>query len=101
VLATLLGAVGPVLALTDPLPSWNEGVAKQAIVEFVTRVTTVGGKNFVPEAERIAVFDNDGTLWSEQPMYFQSAFALDRLKALAPKHPECKREAAVQGGSGR
>jgi phosphoserine phosphatase len=75
---------------TDPLPSWNEGKAKQSIAAFVQRVTTKGNKDFVPAAERIAVFDNDGTLWSEQPMYFQLAFALDRVKALAPQHPEWK-----------
>ena len=74
----------------DALPSWNDGKARQAIVDFVKRVTTKGGKDFVPPAERIAVFDNDGTLWAEQPMYFQLAFALDRVKALAPQHPEWK-----------
>jgi phosphoserine phosphatase len=74
----------------DALPSWNDGKARQAIVDFVKRVTTKGGKDFVPPAERIAVFDNDGTLWAEQPMYFQLAFALDRVKALAPQRPEWK-----------
>jgi phosphoglycolate phosphatase-like HAD superfamily hydrolase len=74
----------------EPLPSWNDGAAKKSIVEFVTAVTTRGGKQFVPVSERIAVFDNDGTLWAEQPMYFQLAFALDRVKVLAPKHPEWK-----------
>ena len=72
----------------DPLPSWNDAAAKKAIVEFVTRVTAEGSPDFVPAAERIAVFDNDGTLWSEQPVYFQLAFTLDRIKALAPQHPE-------------
>jgi hypothetical protein len=72
----------------DPLPSWNDDKAKQAIVAFVGEVTTAGGRNFVPPAERIAVFDNDGTLWSEQPAYFQLLFAIDRVKALAPQHPE-------------
>jgi phosphoserine phosphatase len=71
------------------LPSWNDGKARRAIVTFVQSVVTPG-KSFVPVAERIAVFDNDGTLWSEQPMYFQLAFALDRVKVLAPKHPEWK-----------
>ena len=71
----------------DPLPSWNEGKAKQAIVEFVAKVTKEGSPDFVPVAERIATFDNDGTLWCEQPMYFQLLFALDRVKALAPQHP--------------
>jgi phosphoserine phosphatase len=74
----------------DPLPSWNDGAAKQRIEEFVAEVTMAGGPNFVLPAERIAVFDNDGTLWAEQPMYFQLAFAIDRVKALAPKHPEWK-----------
>ena len=73
-----------------PLPSWNDGPAKAAIVAFVGRVTTSGSPDFVPPAERIATFDNDGTLWSEQPIYFQFAFALDRVKALAPRHPEWK-----------
>jgi len=72
----------------DPLPSWNDGPAKQAIVAFVQRVTHAGGSDFVPPAERIAVFDNDGTLWAEQPVYFQVQFALDRVKAMAPQHPE-------------
>jgi hypothetical protein len=74
----------------EPLPSWNEGEAKQRIVEFVETVTDESGTEFVPPQERIAVFDNDGTLWSEQPMYFQLAFALDRVKTLAPMHPEWK-----------
>ncbi len=74
----------------EPLPSWNDGPARQAVVAFVERVTKPGGPDFVPPPERIAVFDNDGTLWSEQPMYVQLAFALDRVKALAPHHPEWK-----------
>ncbi len=74
----------------DPLPSWNDGATKQAIVDFVGRVTKDGSSDFVPPAERIATFDNDGTLWAEQPVYFQLAFALDRIKALAPQHPEWK-----------
>jgi phosphoglycolate phosphatase-like HAD superfamily hydrolase len=77
-------------AQTDPLLSWNEGKTKQSIVDFVKRITAKGGKDFVPPAERIAVFDNDGTLWAEQPIYFQLVFALDRVKALAPQHPEWK-----------
>jgi len=77
-------------AQTDPLPSWNEGPAKKSIIEFVSHVSTAGGPDFVPTPERIATFDNDGTLWSEQPIYFQFAFALDRVKALAPQHPEWK-----------
>jgi phosphoglycolate phosphatase-like HAD superfamily hydrolase len=74
----------------DPLPSWNDGPARSRIVEFVEAVTKPGGKDFAPPAERIAVFDNDGTLWSEQPIYFQLVFALDRVKALSPQHPEWK-----------
>jgi len=80
----------PAAAQTDPLPSWNDGAAKTAIVEFVSRVTTDGGPDFVKPAERIATFDNDGTLWAEQPLYFQFLFAIDRVKALAPQHPEWK-----------
>ncbi|MGE4300629.1 MAG: HAD family hydrolase [Victivallaceae bacterium] len=72
----------------DPLPSWQEGPAKLAIIGFVQRVTDEASPEFVPAAERIAVFDNDGTLWAEQPMYVQLRFALDRLKVLAPQHPE-------------
>ena len=71
-------------AADDPLPSWADGAAKRAIVDFVQRVTMPGSKDFVPEPERIATFDNDGTLWAEQPFYFQLAFAFDRIKALAP-----------------
>ena len=77
-------------AATDPLPSWNDTATKKAIVTFVERVTKQGSPELVPEAERIATFDNDGTLWAEQPIYFQLAFALDRVKALAPTHPEWK-----------
>ena len=85
----------------DALPSWNKSPSKQAIIQFVNNVTTENSPHHVPPAERIAVFDNDGTLWSEQPMYFQLAFALDRVKALAPKHPEWKHtqpfKAALEG----
>ncbi len=73
-----------------PLSSWNEGATKSAILEFVEGVTAKGGQDYVPPADRIAVFDNDGTLWSEQPMYVQLAFAIDRAKAMAPQHPEWK-----------
>jgi phosphoglycolate phosphatase-like HAD superfamily hydrolase len=75
---------------TDPLPSWNDGPSKAAILAFVEKVTKPGSPDFVAPAERIATFDNDGTLWAEQPMYFQLFFALDRVKALAPEHPEWK-----------
>lgn len=74
----------------DPLPSWNEGKSKQSIAAFVEKIAQEGTPDFVPVPERIAVFDNDGTLWSEQPMYFQFLFALDRIKVLAPQHPEWK-----------
>ena len=75
-------------AQTSVLPSWNDGTARRAIVEFVERVTREGGSEFVPAPERIATFDNDGTLWSEKPLPVQLLFALDRVKALAPQHPE-------------
>jgi len=83
-------ALAPAIAeAADALPSWNDGPAKHSIVSFVKRVTTPG-KEFVPEPERIATFDNDGCLWAEQPMYFQAFFIFDRIKALAPQHPEWK-----------
>ena len=85
----------------DPLPSWRDGKAKQSITGFVKDVTTEGGSMFVPRAERIAVFDNDGTLWGEQPMYVQLVFAIDRVKAMATEHPEWKTKqpfkAALEG----
>ena len=88
-------------AQTDPLPSWNEGATKQAITDFVARVTRQGGPDFVLPAERIATFDNDGTLWVEHAMYVQLAFTLDRVKAMAPQHPEWKEtqpfRAALEG----
>jgi haloacid dehalogenase-like hydrolase len=74
----------------DPLPSWNDGKAKRSITAFVAKVTKEGSPDFVPVAERIATFDNDGTLWCEQPMPVQFYFALDRMQALAPQHPEWK-----------
>ena len=74
----------------DPLPSWNDTAPKKAIVAFVEKVTREGSPDFVPPNERIATFDNDGCLWAEQPMYFQMMFALDRVKAMAPQHPEWK-----------
>jgi len=76
--------------VSDPLPSWNEDASKKAIIDFVTKTTQEGSVDFIPVADRIACFDNDGTLWSEQPLYFQFIFALDRVKALAPQHPEWK-----------
>ncbi len=87
--ATFTAAVTAVTAHAgDPLPTWNDGAAKQAIIDFVERTTTTGSPDLVAPAERIAVFDNDGTLWAEQPVYFQFLFALDRVKVLAPQHPE-------------
>src|SRR5438876_10893256 len=77
-------------ATADPLPSWNDGATKKSITDFVAKVTTEGSPDFVLPEERIATFDNDGTLWCEQPLYFQLFFALDRVKALAPQHPEWK-----------
>jgi phosphoglycolate phosphatase-like HAD superfamily hydrolase len=91
------GPAGQTPSGPDPLPSWNESTSKKAIRGFVGRVTTKGGPDFVPAAERIAVFDNDGTLWSEQPMYFQVLFAFDRLRELAPKHPEWKDQPPFKG----
>ena len=82
----------PALA-QEPLPSWNDTAPKKAIVAFVDRVTKEGSPGYVPPAERIATFDNDGTLWAEQPLYFQFLFAIDRVKALAPQHPEWKDQA--------
>lgn len=81
----------------DPLPSWNEGKARQSIIEFVVQVTKEGSPNFVPAVERIAVFDNDGTLWTEQPNYVQAAFAVDRVRALADRHPEWKEKQPFKG----
>lgn len=74
----------------DPLPSWNEGMTKKFILDFVSKTTKTGSADFIPVPDRIACFDNDGTLWSEQPMYFQLAFVMDRVKALAPQHPDWK-----------
>jgi hypothetical protein len=86
----LLLAVAAAAAQPDPLPSWNEGESRKSIVDFVAAVATDGGADYVEPADRIAVFDNDGTLWSEQPIYVQLAFALDRVKTLAPDHPNWK-----------
>lgn len=80
----------------DPLPSWNDTEPKRALIAFVERVTESGSPDFVAPAERIAVFDNDGTLWAEQPLYFQLQFALDRVKALAPQHPEWKESGPLE-----
>ena len=91
-LPTLIGPLRPTSAQaqSDPLASWNDGATKQSITDFVRRIATQGSPDFVPVDQRIATFDNDGTLWLEQPMYVQLAFALDRVKAMAPMHPEWK-----------
>lgn len=84
------GAPSSALAADDPLPSWRESTPKSAIIEFVGKVTTEGSPDFVAPAERISVFDNDGTLWAEQPIYFQAQFLVDRVNALAARHSEWK-----------
>ena len=84
-------------ALADPLPSWNDTASKQSIIDFVTKVTKEGSPDFVPVAERIATFDNDGTLWCEMPLPVQLYFAIDRVKALAPMHPEWKEQQPFKG----
>jgi phosphoglycolate phosphatase-like HAD superfamily hydrolase len=89
-LVSVLAFTAAISHAADPLPSWNNGKARQSIVDFVEKVTKPGSPDFVPAAERIATFDNDGTLWAEQPMYFQFLFAFDRVKVLAPQHPEWK-----------
>src|SRR5438105_1705815 len=88
--AVLLGSGASLQGQGDPLPSWNDTAPKKTIVAFVEKVTKKGSPDFVRPEERIAIFDNDGTLWAEQPIYFQFAFAIDRVKALAPQHPEWK-----------
>ncbi|MBA5776015.1 haloacid dehalogenase-like hydrolase [Stappia sp. F7233] len=87
---SLLAAAVPLAAQTDPLPSWNDGATKQAIVDFVTAVTTEGRPDYVAPADRIATFDQDGTTWVSHPLYGQALFALDRVTAMAPDHPEWK-----------
>src|SRR5438094_9898845 len=89
-LVSALAFTATIAQAQDPLSSWNDGATKKSITDFVAKVTTEGSSDFVPPEERIATFDNDGTLWCEQPMYFQLFFALDRVKALAPQHPEWK-----------
>jgi phosphoglycolate phosphatase-like HAD superfamily hydrolase len=90
VLVCTLAFTATIARAADPLPSWNDTAPKQAIIQFVEKVTKEGSADFVPVPERIATFDNDGTLWAEQPLYFQLVFALARVKALAPQHPEWK-----------
>jgi phosphoserine phosphatase len=86
----LLTPLAPAVAGDDPLPSWRDGDARRAVVAFVARTTAPGSSDFVPAPQRIATFDNDGTLWAEQPMYFQAIFIFDRIRQLAPAHPEWK-----------
>jgi phosphoglycolate phosphatase-like HAD superfamily hydrolase len=88
----IYGSIGSAVSQINALPSWNDGAAKTAIIDFVKRTTTEGSADFVPGPQRIATFDNDGTLWTEQPIYFQIAFAMDQVKALAPQHPEWRTE---------
>lgn len=91
VLAALVLMGQPAVAQPrDPLPSWNDGAAKEAVIAFVEKTTRQGAPDFIPVSERIATFDNDGTLWAEKPLYFQVFFALDRVRALAPQHLEWK-----------
>jgi phosphoserine phosphatase len=91
-LTFVIGLTSMNLAQTDTLPSWNNGQVKESIIKFVADVTTQGSPDFVPVAERIAVFDNDGTLWSEKPFYNQFAFIVDRVKEMAPQHPEWRKQ---------
>jgi hypothetical protein len=95
VLPTVIGSLRPTSSAQAQVPanaltSWNDGATKQSIADFVRRVTTQGSPDFVPVEQRIATFDNDGTLWIEQPMYVQLAFILDRVRAFAPQHPDWK-----------
>jgi hypothetical protein len=91
-----VGTVLPAAAQTDPLPSWNDTASKKAIVAFVEKVTKEGSADFVPVSERIAVFDNDGTLWPENPIPFQLAFASYEITRLLPDHPEWDDDPAIQ-----
>jgi phosphoglycolate phosphatase-like HAD superfamily hydrolase len=88
---------GERVAIADPLPSWNEGASKKSIIDFVNNATKEGGSDFIPVADRIAVFDNDGTLWPEQPIPNQLIFAIDNLRALAPAHPEFQKDVVLNG----
>ena len=94
-----LASTSAVAQPSDPLPSWRDGATKSRLVAFVQAVTEPGGKDYVPSADRVAVFDNDGTLWAEQPMYFQLAFAIDRAKALVAKNPELAKLPALKAAA--
>ena len=91
----MAAAIGP--AWAQDLPSWNEGPVKDAIIDFVTAATTEGGPGWVEPEDRIATFDNDGTLWTEHPVYFQFMFVSDRIRHLAPRHPEWKLQPPFKG----
>src|SRR5580658_5614000 len=93
---TLAGLWNTTPSVAESLVSWNDGAPKEAIIKFVTDVTTPGASTFVPPEDRIAVFDNDGTLWAEQPLYFQFIFMIDQLKSAAPQHPEWKKNPAFR-----
>ena len=92
ILIAICGRTAASSAQNDPLPSWNNGATKKSITDFVAHVTAPGAAGFVPVPQRIATFDNDGTLWTEKPIYFQVIFALDRIRTMAPQHPEWKRK---------
>ena len=96
--ATLTVLVAIPCAAQELLPSWNDGSTKKAILEFVAAVTDKNSNDYVEPAERIATFDNDGTLWVEYPMYTQALFAFDRVKTLAPQHPEWKKPSSLSKG---
>ena len=95
-LGLLVTLTGSVQAQTDPLPSWNDGPAKRSVIQFVTKVTRSGSSDFVPVEERVAVFDNDGTLWPENPVPFQLAFALDEIRRRAPNEPRLAADSMVK-----
>src|SRR5690349_2807805 len=88
-------------ATFDPLPSWNEGIAKHTIIDFVRRATAEGGPDYIPPDKRIATFDNDGTLWVEQPVYVQVAFVFDRIAEMAPQHPEWEQNPVIKAALAR
>jgi hypothetical protein len=94
-----VAAAAPARAQVDPLPSWNDGVARSRIIALVRAVTEPGSQGFVPPAERIAVFDNDGTLWAEQPIYFQLAFAIDWAQDVIAKNPDLAKQRRYSRGT--
>jgi phosphoglycolate phosphatase-like HAD superfamily hydrolase len=100
IFAAACGSTGPAAAQSDLLPSWVDGAAKKSITDFVARVTAPGVSGFVPPAQRIAAFDNDGTLWIEKPIYVQVVFAIDRVRAAAPQHPEWRKKQPFKAAIG-